>query len=162
MKTCLWLWTAFDETRQGDVGARRPEHKLMGYVRRGLAGKLIGWNLVPHLSLVNSRLGAVSGPAVQLVLDQPVSEALQVAVAVPRVVVGLQLFEGRQGQKHLLSNRSQPVVVQYHRLHTVAQIFEGKSATNRILRLSKTCFYLGDNVLPINFCNATKAEVQAL
>ena len=93
MKTCLWLWTAFDETRQGDVGARRPEHKLVRYVRRGLAGKLIGRYLVPHLSLVNSRLGAVSGPAVQLVLDQPVSEALQVAVAVPRVVVGLQLFE---------------------------------------------------------------------
>ena len=49
----------------------------------------------------------------------------------------------------------------------MAQILEGKSATNRILRKLKSLLLPWDYViinhfLPINFCDATEAEVQAL
>ena len=39
---------------------------------------------------MNRRFCAVSGPSIELVLDQPVTETLQVAVAIPRVIVSLK------------------------------------------------------------------------
>ena len=83
--------------------------------------KLVKWQ---HTCLVDCRLLAVGGPAVELVLDEPVPEALEVAVAVPGVPVGLKLLEGGQGQEHLLGDRPQLVVVHQHRLHAVTQVLE--------------------------------------
>jgi len=82
------------------------------------ACKLVAGDLVPHLAVHVRRFLAGGRLRVELALDRPVAEPLQMAVAVPRIVLQFEAAEFRQALEALQLQGAEIVAVQRERVQT--------------------------------------------